>query len=89
VNVPIVPLAHTCLSPRDAVRAILAHPPLLLTLHGLLLVISSPHRKVGILYDAHRKYFGNDKLDRGLYIQASSRDLNPSLDEHDIAEVTL
>ena len=29
MNVPIVPLAHTCLSPREAVRAILeAHPSL-------------------------------------------------------------
>jgi hypothetical protein len=29
VNVPIVPLGHACLSPREAVRAILAaHPPL-------------------------------------------------------------
>ncbi len=58
----------------------------LLTLHGLLLVISSPHRKLGILYGAHRKYFGNDAATRGLYIQASSRDLNPGIDEQDIAE---
>jgi hypothetical protein len=60
--------------------------PGLLTLHGLLLVISSPHRKIGILYDASKKYFANDKQDRGLYIQASSRDLNPGIDEQDIAE---
>ena len=60
--------------------------PALLTLRGLLLVISSPHRKVGVLYNAHRKYFGNDTATRGLYIQASSRDLNPSLDEEEIAE---
>ncbi len=73
----------SALPDKELVRAL---RPGLLTLHGLLLVISSPHRKVGILYDAHRKYFGNDKLDRGLYIQASSRDLNPSLDEQDIAE---
>lgn len=73
----------SALPDKELVRAL---RPGLLTLHGLLLVISSPHRKVGILYDAHRKYFGNDKQDRGLYIQASSRDLNPSLDEQDIAE---
>lgn len=73
----------SALPDKELVRAL---RPGLLTLHGLLLVISSPHRKVGILYDAHRKYFGNDKSDRGLYIQASSRDLNPSLDEQDIAE---
>jgi hypothetical protein len=73
----------SALPDKELVRAL---RPGLLTLQGLLLVISSPHRKVGILYDAHRKYFGNDNQDRGLYIQASSRDLNPSLDERDIAE---
>ncbi|MBS0374798.1 MAG: hypothetical protein JSR73_09435 [Proteobacteria bacterium] len=60
--------------------------PALLTLKGLLLAISSPHRKVGLLYEAHRKYFGNDDATRGLYIQASSRQLNPTLDEEAIAE---
>ena len=60
--------------------------PALLTLNGLLLVVSSPHRKVGLLYNAHRKYFGNDAATRGLYIQATSRDLNPTLDEAAIAE---
>jgi hypothetical protein len=60
--------------------------PALLTLNGLLLVVSSPHRKVGLLYNAHRKYFGNDAEQRCLYIQASSRDLNPTLDEVAIAE---
>lgn len=60
--------------------------PALLTLGGIMLVISSPHRKAGLLYNAHRRYFGNDAETRGLYIQASSRDLNPSLDEAQIAE---
>jgi hypothetical protein len=60
--------------------------PALLTLLGLLLVISSPHRKVGLLYNAYRKYFGNDEATRGLYIQAESRELNPTLDEQAIAE---
>lgn len=59
--------------------------PALLTLSGPLLVVSSPHRKVGLLYNAHRRYFGNDAETRGLYIQASSRDLNPPLDEAAIA----
>ncbi len=60
--------------------------PALLTLNGLMLVVSSPHRKVGLLYNAYRKYFGNDAETRGLYIQASSRDLNPTLDEASIAD---
>lgn len=63
--------------------------PALLTLNGLLLVISSPHRKVGLLYEAHRKYFGNDAATRGLYIQTTSRQLNPTLDEEAIAEAML
>jgi hypothetical protein len=60
--------------------------PALLTLNGLLLVISSPHRKAGLLYNAYRRYFGNDDATRGLYVQATSRDLNPGLDEAAIAE---
>ena len=60
--------------------------PALLTLNGLMLVISSPHRKVGLLHDGFRRYFGNDSETRGLYFQASSRQLNPSLDEAAIAE---
>ena len=73
----------SALPDKELVRAL---RPGLLTLRGPLLVISSPHRKLGILYDAHRKYFGNDAATRGLYIQATSRDLNPGIDEQDIAE---
>jgi hypothetical protein len=73
----------SALPDKELVRAL---RPGLLTLHGLLLVISSPHRKVGILYDAHRKFYANDTATRGLYIQASSRDLNPGIDEQDIAD---
>lgn len=68
------------------VELVRALRPALLTLNGLLLVVSSPHRKVGLLYNAHRKYYGHDDTTRGLYIQASSRDLNPTLDEEEIAE---
>ena len=60
--------------------------PALLTLNGLLFAISSPHRKIGLLYEAHRKYFGNDTATRGLYIQAQSRQLNPLLDEAAVEE---
>jgi hypothetical protein len=60
--------------------------PALLTLNGLMLVISSPHRKVGLLHDGYKRYFGNDSETRGIYIQASSRQLNPSLNEEMIAE---
>lgn len=52
--------------------------PALLTLNGMLLVISSPHRKVGILFEAFKRFYGNDDA-TNLYIQADSRELNPSL----------
>src|SRR5262249_28718725 len=60
--------------------------PALLTGNGLLLVISSPHRKVGLQHDAFKRCFANDAETRGLYIQASSRQLNPTLDEEAVAE---
>jgi hypothetical protein len=60
--------------------------PALLTLNGLLLVISSPHRKVGLLHDAFKRFYGNDAETRGLYFQASSRQLNPLLSEEAVAE---
>src|SRR5271166_2347186 len=62
--------------------------PALLTLSGMLIAISSPHRKVGLLHDAFKRFYGNDTTDRGLYIQASSRELNPLLDEAAIAAAT-
>ena len=58
--------------------------PALLTLNGVLIVISSPHRKVGLLHDAFRKYFANDSEQRAIYIQAPSRLLNPLLSEQEI-----
>ena len=32
--------------------------PALMTLGGKLVVISSPHRKIGLLWEAYRRYFG-------------------------------
>ena len=58
--------------------------PALLTLSGILVVISSPHRKVGLLHDAFKRYYANDTESRGLYIQATSRQLNPRLSEEEI-----
>ena len=58
--------------------------PALLTLSGILVVISSPHRKVGLLHDAFRRYYAADGEARGLYIQATSRQLNPLLSEDEI-----
>jgi hypothetical protein len=59
--------------------------PAMMTLKGLLLVISSPHRKMGLLWQAYQKYYGNDAA-TNLYIQATSRELNPLLDQQEVAD---
>ncbi len=60
--------------------------PGLLTLRGRVLVISSPYLRQGLLHDLYVRYFGNDRDDSGLYIRATSLDLNPTLDAAKIAE---
>ena len=62
--------------------------PALLTLQGRLIAISSPHRRVGLLFDAHRRFFGNDSAERGLYVQSDNRTLNPTLSAADIQRAT-
>lgn len=57
-------------------RAIL---PALATTGGMLISISSPYRKAGLLYAKHRDHFGRDD-DDVLVIQAPSALLNPTLD---------
>jgi hypothetical protein len=59
--------------------------PGLLTLRGRVLVISSPYMRQGLLHDLHVRYFGNDRDDSGLFISATSLDLNPTLDAAVIA----
>ncbi len=60
--------------------------PGLLTLGGRALIISSPYVRAGLLHDLYARYFGNDKEDSGIFIQAASLDLNPTLDPIKIAE---
>jgi len=61
----------------ETYRAVL---PSLATLPGAMLVaISSPYRKAGLLYEKWKAHFGKDSADV-LVIQASSRQLNPTLD---------
>jgi hypothetical protein len=63
---------------RETYRAVL---PGLATLPGsMLIAISSPYRKSGLLYDKWKQHFGKDTADV-LVIQASSRMLNPTLDQ--------
>jgi hypothetical protein len=60
--------------------------PGLLTLSGRAVIISSPYVRAGLLHDLYARYFGNDRDDSGLFIQAASLDLNPTLDRAKIEE---
>jgi hypothetical protein len=68
---------------KETYRAIM---PGLATIPGAMLVmISSPYRKSGLLYEKFKKHFGKDVGDV-LVIQAASSLLNPTLDQHIIDE---
>ena len=61
-------------------RAVL---PSLAASRGMLVAISSPYRKVGLLYTKHRDHYGQDG--DVLVITAPSTELNPTLDPNIIA----
>jgi hypothetical protein len=65
----------------ECARALL---PGLATTGGMLCILSSPYRKLGLLYQRHRDHFGQNSSDV-LVIRAPSRLLNPTLDEGIIA----
>ena len=52
--------------------------PSLATTNGMLVGISSPYRRVGLLHAKHKAYFGVES-DDVLVVQGSSRTFNPSL----------
>jgi hypothetical protein len=54
--------------------------PSLLTTNGMLVAISSPYRRTGLLYAKHKRYFGTDSDDT-LVVQGSSLTFNKTLDE--------
>ncbi len=58
--------------------------PSLATTNGLLVGISSPYRKTGLLHQKHRQYYGVDG-DDVLVVQGSSQAFNPSLTDETIA----
>jgi hypothetical protein len=66
---------------REVYRAIL---PSLARTGGMLIGISSPYRRVGLLYEKHRDHFGVDG--DVLVIQAATKTLNPLIDEAIIAK---
>ena len=51
---------------------------------SVLWVISSPHIPRGALYEANRKYFGNDESDHVLFWKATTSEMNPTFDEAEI-----
>jgi hypothetical protein len=51
----------------------------------MLIGISSPYRKAGLLYERHRKCFAQND-DRTLVIQASTMQLNPAFDPQVVAD---
>jgi Terminase large subunit, T4likevirus-type, N-terminal len=53
--------------------------PSLLTTNGILVGISSPYRRLGLLYTKHKRYFGTDSDDT-LFVQGSSLQFNRTLD---------
>lgn len=54
--------------------------PGLVTLHGQLVVPSTPHARRGPVWDAHARYFGKDD-DRVLIWKAPTRTMNPLIPE--------
>lgn len=65
----------------EAARALL---PGLSTTNGMLVTLSSPYRRVGLVYQRHRDYFGKDN-ERVLVVAGPSLEFNPTLDVEMIA----
>jgi hypothetical protein len=65
----------------ETYRAVL---PSLATTAGLLIGISTPYRKIGLLHQKHRDHFGQDD-DDVLVVQGASKLFNPSLADAAIA----
>jgi hypothetical protein len=65
----------------ETYRAVL---PALATTRGMLVGISTPYRKIGLLHAKHRDHFGVDN-DDVLVVQGGSRLFNPSLSDETIA----
>jgi len=58
--------------------------PGLATLDGSLEIFSSPYMRAGLLWDAHRRYFGNNDAP-GLFVQGPTRLFNPNIAEATVA----
>jgi hypothetical protein len=65
----------------EVYRAVL---PSLATTNGVLVGISTPYRKLGLLWQKHRDYFGQNS-DAVLVVQGGTRLFNPTLSDETIA----
>jgi hypothetical protein len=65
----------------ETYRAVL---PSLATTNGMLIGISSPYRKLGLLYQKHRDHFGQNSADV-LVVQGGTKLFNPTLPDATIA----
>jgi hypothetical protein len=65
----------------ETARAVL---PGLSTTGGMLVILSSPYRRAGLLFERHRAYFGKDD-DDVLVVAGASELFNPTLDREVIA----
>ena len=74
----------SALPDKELVRAIL---PSLATTGGMLIGISSPYRRIGILAERHRDHFGRDSADV-LVVQAPTLALNPTIKRNVIDRAT-
>jgi terminase large subunit-like protein len=54
--------------------------PSLLTTNGMLVAVSSPYRRAGLLHTKHKRYFGVDDAEV-LVVQGSSKQFNGTLDD--------
>jgi hypothetical protein len=58
--------------------------PSLITTNGMLVGISSPYRRTGLLHSKHKRYFGTNSNDT-LVVQGSSKQFNQTLSDDAIA----
>ena len=72
---------HSATPDVEVYRAIL---PALATTEGMLVAISTPYRKLGLLYQKHRDHFGVEGNDV-LVVQGSTLQFNATIDEKTIA----
>jgi hypothetical protein len=58
--------------------------PGLLTTHGLLVMASSPYAKRGVLWENYKKHYGPNGSPSVLVCQATTRQLNPTIEQSEI-----